>query len=330
MAKAIDLTGQDFNYLHVIERDYEAQKAHPSERQAWWKCECKACGTIKSMRGSVIRKGKSCGCIQERKSELSDKQKAQIAKLADQNRLDLTNQRFSHLTVLAYAPENKQVYYNGHHQITWLCKCDCGNECYVTTQNLRRGDTTSCGCAVIEARKKQIKDLTGQKFGHLLVLQYMGSASKENRNTRYLVRCDCGKEYITYANGLISGQITSCGCVRSSRGENKVKEILDNNQINYETQKRFFNFRYSDTNGVPHFDFYLPEYNTCIEYDGEQHFKPTYNFDTNESFKLRQQHDEEKNNYCKEHKIILIRIPYTHYNKLTINDLLPEKSNFII
>ena len=44
MAKAIDLTGQDFGDLHVIERDYEAQKQHASERQAWWKCECKACG----------------------------------------------------------------------------------------------------------------------------------------------------------------------------------------------------------------------------------------------------------------------------------------------
>lgn len=327
MGKTIDLTNQDFGYLHVIERDYEAQKLHPSERQAWWKCECKACGKIKSFRSSVIKKSKSCGCIKKYSPEVIEKLIERNKQLGIQKKLDLIGQRFTRLTVLEYADEEHQIYYNGRHKVTWKCQCDCGNICYVTTENLRRGDTPSCGCITRENRQKQIKDLTGQKFGHLLVLEYLGSV---NHNTKYKVRCDCGKEYEVFANNLIQGCTTSCGCVKESHGENKIRELLTKNNIPYTNQKTFSNFNYSDTNGKPRFDFYLPTLNTCIEYDGEQHFSLIFNFDTEEKFELRKKHDIEKNEYCKNNNIILIRIPYTQYSFLTINDLLPNTSNFKI
>lgn len=326
MAKAIDLTNQDFGYLHVIERDYEAQKEHASERQAWWKCKCNACGKIKSFRSSVIKKSKSCGCVKDY-GPLTKKAKKHLKEMAQNNSLDLTGQRFSRLLVLSYAPEEKQIYYNGKHRRTWLCQCDCGNQCYVTTENLRRGDTPSCGCITRENRRKQLKDLSGQRFGHLLVLNYIGTI---NGNSKYKVRCDCGKEYEVFANNLIQGCTTSCGCVKESHGENKIREILTKNNIPYINQKTFSNFNYSDTNGKPRFDFYLPTFNTCIEYDGEQHFSLIFNFDTEEKFELRKKHDLEKNEYCKNNNIILIRIPYTQYSFLTIDDLLPDSSNFII
>lgn len=326
MAKAIDLTNQDFGYLHVIERDYEAQKEHASERQAWWKCECKACGKIKSFRSSVIKKSKSCGCIRNH-NPLSEKAKKQLQNMQQKNSLDLIGQRFSKLVVLSYAPEDKQVYYNGHHKRTWLCQCDCGNQCYVTTENLRRGDTPSCGCITRENRHKQLKDLSGQKFGHLLVLNYIGTI---NGNSKYKVKCDCGKEYEVFASNLTQGNTTSCGCIKESHGENKIREILTQNNIYFINQKKFSNFKYSDTQGVPKFDFYLPQLNTCIEYDGEQHFSLIFSFDTEERFQQRQLHDKEKNAYCLKNNITLIRIPYTHYSFLNIKDLLPNSSNFII
>ena len=62
MAKAIDLTGLQFGKLIVLERDFEIQKQHPNERQAWWKCKCEACGEEKSLRASIIKKAKTCGC----------------------------------------------------------------------------------------------------------------------------------------------------------------------------------------------------------------------------------------------------------------------------
>ena len=52
--------------------------------------------------------------------------------------------------------------------------------------------------------------------------------------------------------------------------------------------------------------------------------------DTEENFLKIQQRDAFKNNWCKEHKIPLIRIPYTHYDNLCLEDLKLETSKFII
>jgi very-short-patch-repair endonuclease len=210
--------------------------------------------------------------------------------------------------------------------VTWKCQCDCGNIHYATTENLKRGDTPSCGCITKEHRKAQLKDLTGQIFGHLTVLQWLGTI---NGNSKYLVKCDCGKEYEIYASNLTQGNSTSCGCVRESHGENKIRKILTDNNINFVNQKSFNNFIYEDTKGKPKYDFYLPDCNILIEYDGEQHFENVFSWDTEADFQLRQQHDKIKNEYALKNNFILIRIPYTYYNNIEIEDLL-ENSKFRI
>lgn len=53
------------------------------------------------------------------------------------------------------------------------------------------------------------------------------------------------------------------------KGETKIKKLLTENNIKFETQKIFSNFRYQDTQQFPRYDFYLPDYNILIEYDGE-------------------------------------------------------------
>lgn len=59
-----------------------------------------------------------------------------------------------------------------------------------------------------------------------------------------------------------------------------------------------------------HFDFYLPEENICIEFDGEQHFRPIDYFGGENTFKLTQKRDKIKNKYCKNNNIKLLRIKY--------------------
>ena len=71
------------------------------------------------------------------------------------------------------------------------------------------------------------------------------------------------------------------------------------------------------------FDFYLPEKNIAIEYDGVQHFKQGNGcYDNQEKIQKTKEHDEIKNKYCKLNNICLIRIPYSHFDNLTIEDLL--------
>ena len=326
MAKAIDLTGQKFNHLYVIERDYEAQKRYPNERQAWWKCKCDACGNIKSLRGTIIRKAQTCGCklnSDKKARKPVEKKPRTFENFRGEN---LIGKKFTSLLVSEYADLEHQNFYGNQHQNTWKCKCDCGNIYYATTDCLKKGDTPSCGCITKENQRAKLKDLSGQRFGHLKVIRWVGTI---NHNSRYLVKCDCGKEYEVYAQNLTQGCTTSCGCVKESHGENKIREILNQNNIKFETQKTFNDFNYADTKGKPRYDFYLPDYNILIEYDGEQHFYPVYSWDTQESFKLRQLHDKVKNNYAITNGYTLIRIPYIHYNSLCIKDLLLN-SDYII
>ena len=79
-------------------------------------------------------------------------------------------------------------------------------------------------------------------------------------------------------------------------------------------QKKFKGcFTSADINGKERcyllpFDFYLPKYNTCIEYDGEGHYKVIYSQEGYERTKFT---DKLKTKYCKKNGIKLIRIPYT-------------------
>jgi very-short-patch-repair endonuclease len=63
---------------------------------------------------------------------------------------------------------------------------------------------------------------------------------------------------------------SGCPLCRESKGEKGIAAFLDNNNIKYERQKKF-----DDCKNIHHlsFDFFLPDYNLLIEYDGEQHFR---------------------------------------------------------
>ena len=95
-------------------------------------------------------------------------------------------------------------------------------------------------------------------------------------------------------------------------GEKIISQWLNDHQINYITQYRFTECK--DKKPLP-FDFYLPEYNTCIEYDGRQHFMPI-DFAgkgvewADGQFAIVKYHDDIKNKYCQDNNIHLLRIPY--------------------
>lgn len=125
-----------------------------------------------------------------------------------------------------------------------------------------------------------------------------------------------------------------CDCWKNiSKGVLKIKSILEENNIIYK-QEYSYNDCLSPKGNKMKFDFFLPDFNCLVEYDGEQHFLPMSFGSTEitgeEKLKLNHEYDNIKNNYCLQNNITLIRIPYTHYKELQINDLLPMSSNFLI
>lgn len=108
---------------------------------------------------------------------------------------------------------------------------------------------------------------------------------------------------------------SGCPLCNESKGEKEIREFLEDNIIDYSQQHKFNDCR----NVLPlPFDFYLPSYNTCIEYDGIQHFKPKDFFGGENGLKKRKELDGIKTKYCEDNKIPLIRI---RYNENVINKL---------
>ena len=135
-----------------------------------------------------------------------------------------------------------------------------------------------------------------------IIGQYRGARNKIKY--RCLV---CGYEGEAKAYHLLEGQGCPICCV--SKGERCIMDFLIKNNIRYEIQKG-----YDDLVGVNMgkllYDFYLPDYNLLIEYQGEQHRKIVSWFDGERGFEIRQEHDYRKRKYAEQHNIQLLEIWY--------------------
>ena len=130
-------------------------------------------------------------------------------------------------------------------------------------------------------------------------------------NVSILHRCKIdGYVWSAKPANILSGK--GCPQCNESNGERQVRQWLEKHNIKYQYQKTFNDCK--DVRVLP-FDFYLPEYNVCIEYDGEQHFRPV-KFDgkddetAEKQFETTRKHDKMKDLYCIANDILLLRIPY--------------------
>ena len=103
-----------------------------------------------------------------------------------------------------------------------------------------------------------------------------------------------------------------------SKGEKCIEQILDMSNISYLPQYCFADCR--DINMLP-FDYYLPDYNFCIEFDGQHHYMPV-NFngisdeEALENHLCTVKHDRIKDEYCHVNNIGLLRIPYYDFDNI--------------
>ena len=237
---------------------------------------------------------------------------------------NLAGQRFGRLTALYRTRAANQGKY-----AMWHCRCDCGNEKNVRAHDLRSGHTRSCGCLDRETRvqngRKRAVDLTNMRFSKLVALY--PTEERSGTNVVWHCICDCGNTTSVSANDLCKGHTRSCGCL-VSQGEQKISELLNQNKIEFTTQQSFEDCKYSqESNKLPRFDFFIKN-SYLVEYDGIQHFSAQELFGGESQFQLQQKRDAYKNQWCKDHNIPLIRIPYTKLDTLCIEDLLLETTQF--
>lgn len=250
--------------------------------KSMWKCKCD-CGNEKIVYGGHLENGhtKSCGCIRP-------------------PRTNLYGQKFGKLTVLDWEGAGK-----------WSCQCECGNLTLVQTDNLRNGNTKSCGCLQKERTSEvSFKSLVGKRFGKLLVIQRV----ENNRfgHVCYKCKCDCGGETIVDATNLRHGTTNSCGCLKS-KGEMIINNWLQEHNISFQSQYSIDEI-VLDSGCRPFFDFAIFDNDNnllcLIEYNGKQHYEITGGWNNEEMFEITQHRDKQKSEWCKKLNIPLYVISY--------------------
>ena len=270
--------------------------------------ECPYCGSTFEAQIGHIQCGqtKSCGCI-----PVGAKSKKYPKDKVFEN---LIGQRFGKLLVIEKIGVKENFKNRG---IYWKCLCDCGNVIEANTNVLKRGQK-SCGKC---PRDYAPEDISNKKFGLLTAIKYI---ERSKAGPLWECRCECGGYITVSAHDLKTGNVKSCGCL-NSYGEKLIAQILSDLNIKYKKQKTFKTCINPKTGRMLRFDFYLPDYNCCIEFDGIQHFKYSNSgksWNTKENYEDLIYRDELKNNWCKNNGIKLIRIPYTQQSKLSPDFLL--------
>lgn len=198
-------------------------------------------------------------------------------------------------------------YRNSKSKIETLClKC---NYTWMPTPNtLLKGEgCPKCSGLMRKTQEEFVQEMAEKHPTITVIGEYV--------NNRVKVKCfcnNCNTYFYNSPHAMLSNG-NGCSNCTTSRGENRIKEWLNNNDVEYNFQYVFKECK--DVRVLP-FDFYIPSLNMVIEYDGIQHFEPKDFFGGEESFNKLKEHDSIKSNYCMENNIRLLRIPYFQYEEI--------------
>ena len=169
-----------------------------------------------------------------------------------------------------------------------------------------------CGCKkcqynnLPQNQPKDIKTFEEQcKKVHQERYEYCG----DYQGGRKKIKIWCKRHSEYFLQNAFAHLLKEQGCpkCRLSRGEIRIETYLKSKNIDYEYEKKFSEccdkFPLS-------FDFWLPKYNLCIEFDGELHYYAIPRFGGINKLKLQQKHDIMKTEFCKKNHICLLRIPF--------------------
>lgn len=137
----------------------------------------------------------------------------------------------------------------------------------------------------------------------------------KNSKEKVVIVCPEHGDFETTPNEHLSGR--GCPKCHQSFGERSVGLYLERHNINHVAQKKL---RYIDDDGNNRWfqvDFFLPQGNIVIEFNGEQHYMPIKHWGGNKGFEQQMKRDVALRKYCKQKKYKLIEIPYTQVKHIS-------------
>jgi hypothetical protein len=195
------------------------------------------------------------------------------------------------------------VYKNAYTKIDIICK-EHG------IFSIRPTDHKKSECSLCSLGYKKNNNISEKEF--IEKAKYVHGDKYDYSKTKYInsrnkviITCKNHGDFNQKAESHLRGR--GCPNCIKSKGENNIELYLNSKNILYEKQKTFKKCK--NILCLP-FDFYLLDYNICIEYDGIQHYKPIVHFGGIENYEIIKKLDKIKNEYCKNNNIHLIRISY--------------------
>lgn len=144
----------------------------------------------------------------------------------------------------------------------------------------------------------------GNKYDYSITI-FNGS----NNKIEYI--CPKHGRVIQYAYRHLNG--SGCRKCSSSKGEEKISNILESMNIPFESQKSFEDLK--NINNLK-YDFYLPKQNIVIEFNGIQHYSSRAFRKTRKEFLIQKHRDWLKRKYAKKNNLKLIIIPYWEFENI--------------
>lgn len=154
---------------------------------------------------------------------------------------------------------------------------------------------------------EKAKLVHGNKYDYSLVVY-------ENSKSKVKIKCEKHGVFEQFASSHMSG--VGCPGCHSSHGETKIANYLQKNNIIFETQKTYQDLKDKECLS---YDFYLPDKNLLIEFNGEQHYNSKAFNKTYKEFLVQKHHDWLKRKYAEDNKINLLVIPYWEFDNIEEN-----------
>jgi predicted Zn-ribbon and HTH transcriptional regulator len=205
------------------------------------------------------------------------------------------------------------IYINNKSKLKLKCNID-NYEWETKYLNFINNNKGCAKCAgILKLTQEEVEKIVNDQC---LKMNFKLNKSFEYKNTRSLIleiKCNnCNHIWNVRFNNFIYHN-SGCPECNISKGEQEIEKVLKEYDINYIKQKTFKDCKYIKN---LKFDFFLPELNICIEYDGIQHYEALDFFGGEIKLKENQNRDQIKNQYCIDNNIDLIRISYLNFKNI--------------
>ena len=190
------------------------------------------------------------------------------------------------------------------------------------TRTVQQHINDHSGCPECRSRKRYTKDSFVRESQKVHGDKYDYIGEYVDTQTKIAIRC---KKHNYIFSPIPADHLRGSGCpiCSESHGERQIAKWLDEHNMSYQRQYKLVPSQVLFGRNMFRIDFFLPQYNTFIEYHGRQHYERVEIWHTEEQFAEQQDRDRRMREYCKQHKINLIEISYKESDK--IDKILSKK-----